>query len=63
MMGEVMADWRAGVNGYLGFRFRNPQTGRLNYGYAELRTTASKGFPMTLVRYHYNKAGNPITIP
>ncbi|MFB9067465.1 DUF11 domain-containing protein [Pseudofulvimonas gallinarii] len=62
-MSVYMADWRAGTHGYLGFRFRNPVTNQINYGYAELDTTSGGGFPMTIVRYWYNSAGNPITIP
>lgn len=62
-MDTYMVDWRAGVHGYLGFRFRNPDTNEINYGYAELDTGPGGGFPMTIVRYWYNKAGNAITIP
>lgn len=63
VMAAYMADWRAGTTGYFGFRFRNPDTNELNYGYVELATTAGGGFPMTIVRYWYNSAGNAITIP
>lgn len=56
------ATWRAGVTGgYLGFRFVN--AGVTNYGYAQINTTAPGGFPATIVRYWYNSAGDPITIP
>lgn len=55
------ATWRAGANGYLGFRFVN--AGVTNYGYAQLNTTAPGGIPATIVRYWYNNAGDPITIP
>jgi lysyl endopeptidase len=58
----AMTDWRAGADGYLGFRFTNGETGEVNYGYAQLQTTAGGGFPMTIVRYWYNRAGDPITI-
>ena len=62
-MTAYMADWRAGTSGHLGFRFTNPQTGQVNYGHALLQTAPGGGFPMTIVRYWYNAAGNPITIP
>lgn len=62
-MAVYMADWRAGTTGYMGFRFRNPNTNQLNYGYVQLQTTAGGGFPMTIVRYWYNSAGNAITVP
>ncbi len=59
----AMADWRAGADGYFGFRFTNPDTGAVNYGYAHLTTVSGGGFPLTIVRYWYNSAGNAITIP
>ena len=59
----AMADWRAGADGYFGFRFTNPDTGEVNYGYAHLTTASGGGFPLTIVRYWYNNAGNAITIP
>ncbi|HEX7769232.1 MAG TPA: hypothetical protein VF422_04300 [Dokdonella sp.] len=59
----LLANWRAGATGYLGFRFLNPSTTTINYGYAQFTTTGATGFPATIVRYVYNSAGNPITIP
>lgn len=65
-----MSDWRSGATGYLGFRFDcsalpAPPANNTCYGWAELQTTAgsSGGYPATIVRYAYNRAGNPITIP
>jgi hypothetical protein len=58
-------NWRQadGVDGYLGFRFNNPaQGGALNYGYARLTTTGTSGYPVTVVSWAYNQAGDPITI-
>ena len=56
------AAFNAGVTGgFLGFRFVN--AGVTNYGYAQFNTTAPGGFPATVVRYWYNNAGDPITIP
>ncbi|MGY6630663.1 MAG: hypothetical protein ACXIUL_06590 [Wenzhouxiangella sp.] len=54
---------RAGVDGFLGFRFTNADTGQLNYGYARMTTTGTIGFPMTIVSYAFNSAGGSITIP
>jgi hypothetical protein len=56
------ANFVAGVDGYLGVKFVNEGTGRTNYGYLHLQTTAPNGFPATIVDYCYNKAGDPITI-
>jgi hypothetical protein len=67
---DIAAAWRSldGVDAYLGFRFLNPHSGRINYGYAHLVTAASTsspptGFPATIVSYTYDKHGNAITIP
>jgi hypothetical protein len=61
--GADYSDWRAGSDGYLGFRFACAAPGGFCYGYAHLTTTAGNGFPATLVRYFYNSTGDPITIP
>lgn len=57
--------WRSslGVDGYLGFKFENPDTGEINYGYAHIVTGPDDGFPATLVSYAFNRLGEPITIP
>jgi hypothetical protein len=55
-------NWR-GVTGYIGLYFRNEDTGTFNYGYVELQTSAGTGLPLTITRYVYNSAGDPITIP
>jgi hypothetical protein len=56
-----------GVDAYLGFRFLNSVSGRINYGYAHLITSGADpvatGFPATLVGYVYNQRGDAITIP
>jgi subtilisin family serine protease len=60
------ANWRnaAGVDGYMGFRFVNPATTEVNYGYARITTGPSAtGFPATIVSYAFNQVGDPITIP
>lgn len=58
-------NWRqaGGVDGYLGFRFTNTDTGEVNYGYVHLTTVGTEGFPATVLGYAYNRAGDPITIP
>ncbi|MGN6519014.1 MAG: BACON domain-containing protein [Dokdonella sp.] len=59
--------WRAGADGYLGFRFDCSSLGTSTtgtcYGYAHMTTTATTGFPGTLVQYWYDKSGADITIP
>jgi len=57
------ANWRAGVDGYLGFRYVDPTSGRLRYGYARLRTTAPTGYPAELVEFSVNLSGAAVTIP
>jgi len=57
------ATWRAGVDGYLGFRFVNTNTGLVTYGYARLRTTAPSGYPATLLSIGYNLTGKEVIIP
>lgn len=59
------ANWRqpGNVDGYLGFRFQNPATSQINYGYVRITTTGTTGHPATIVSWAYNSAGNPITIP
>lgn len=60
------ANWHQplGVEGYLGFVFENPdQGGAINYGYARIVTENLAGFPLTIVGWAYNQAGDPITIP
>ncbi len=46
---------------YVGIKFMNEGTGLVNYGYAQLQTTAPGGFPATIVRYVYENTGAPIT--
>ena len=46
----------------VGFRFTNEATATLNYGYAQLSTTATTGFPATIIRYVYENTGAAITI-
>lgn len=57
-------NWRqaSGVDGYLGFRFVNPATSEVNYGYVHLILTGTTGHPATIVGWSYNQVGDPITI-
>jgi hypothetical protein len=60
--------WSAagGVNGYLGFRFKNPETGVANYGYVRMDNvgaTGTTGLPARIVSYAYDSSGAAITIP
>jgi hypothetical protein len=64
------APWHAaaGLDAYVGFRFLNSDTGRVNYGYAHLVASAQNtptptGFPATIVGFAYNQRGDAITIP
>ncbi len=53
--------WRAGADGYLGFRFACTTASQC-YGYARLTTTGPNGFPGTLGDYCYQPSGEAITI-
>ena len=60
------AAWRSadGVDAYLGFRFFDPRTGLVDYGYAHLVTgPGASGFPATITGYAYDRRGQAITIP
>jgi hypothetical protein len=65
------APWQSpdGLDAYVGFRFLNSGTGRINYGYAHLITSPQSppapatGFPATIVSFAYNRRGDAITIP
>lgn len=66
--GTAVWDTADGLDAYVGFRFLNSESGRINYGYAHLITSASSaqsptGFPATIVGYAYNRRGDAITIP
>ena len=56
------ANWRAGADAYLGFRFVNA-SGRINYGYARIRSTAPTGYPVEVVDVGVNITGLAVTIP
>lgn len=61
--GSPSAHWWPGRDAYIGFRFRNRQTHRLNYGYLHVVTSAPHGHPVTLVDYAFDTTGAGITIP
>jgi len=46
---------------YVGLRFLNEATGILNYGWALMSTTASNGFPASVLAYGYENTGLSIT--
>lgn len=48
--------------GYLGMQFFNEATGAINYGWVQITTTATTGFPATIVRYAYDNTGAAITV-
>ena len=54
---------RATATQNVGIKFANEATGAVNYGYAEVQTTAPGGFPATITRYVYDDAGAAIVIP
>lgn len=57
------ANWRNGADGYLGFRYVNPDSGLVTYGYARIRSTAPTGYPLELIDFGVNLTGEAITIP
>jgi hypothetical protein len=60
---QAASSFRVTQDAFMGFRFFNETTSATNYGYAELSTTATNGYPATLVHYVYENTGAPITIP
>ncbi len=46
----------------LGFRFFNEGTGATDYGYMTMQTTATSGFPATILSWSYDDTGAPITV-
>ena len=62
-------EWLAGTDGYVGVRFNcdgrqtYPVATTVCYGYVHFTTTATNGFPATLIDYSYDGDGNAITIP
>ncbi|MCB1642683.1 MAG: VCBS repeat-containing protein, partial [Xanthomonadales bacterium] len=57
------ANWRAGADGYLGFRYVNADSGLVTYGYAHIRSTAPTGFPIEVLDVGVNLTGQAVTIP
>lgn len=56
------ANWQvAGTGGFLGIRFNNEATSTLNYGWLQLDTGASGGFPATINQYCYDNTGAQIS--
>jgi len=49
------------TSNYLGFRFFNEATSAINYGWALIQSTATTGFPATIVQYCYQNDGTQIT--
>ncbi|HEX7769691.1 MAG TPA: S8 family serine peptidase, partial [Dokdonella sp.] len=56
----AMTSFRAGVDGYLGFRYECAEG--TCYGYAHFTTTAATGYPATLVDYCHDTSGAAVTI-
>ncbi|RYD16983.1 MAG: hypothetical protein EOP90_03260, partial [Lysobacteraceae bacterium] len=56
----AMTDFRAGVNGYLGFRYEC--AAGTCYGYAHFTTTSATGYPATLIDYCHDTSGAAVTI-
>ena len=48
-----------GIN-FVGLRFQNEMTGQLNYGWARLNSTATSGFPLSILGYAYENTGAAI---
>jgi hypothetical protein len=54
-------NWQASNTGnYLGVRFLNEATTAINFGWLQLNTTATNGFPATIVSYCYQNDGTGI---
>jgi hypothetical protein len=53
----------AASGSYVGFRFMNESTGVLNYGWLQLTTGATAGFPAAIIGYAYENNGGSITTP
>ncbi len=47
---------------YAGIEFQNDTTGATNYGWVELATTGTTGFPASIVGYAYDNAGGAIVV-
>src|SRR5690606_39478576 len=56
----AMTSFRAGADGYLGFRYEC--AAGTCYGYAHFPTTAATGYPATLVDYCHDTSGAGVTI-
>lgn len=56
------AAFQAGGLNYLGIRFTNENTGAVNYGWVLLSSTASTGFPLSIVGYAYENTGAGIQV-
>jgi hypothetical protein len=55
-------NWQATQTGkYLGVRFFNENTSTINFGWLQLNTTATSGFPATISQYCYQTDGTAIT--
>jgi len=59
---SASANFRTTGTHILGFRFLNEATGVLNYGYLRISTTATTGFPATVLSYSYENNGGAITV-
>ncbi len=46
---------------YLGLKFVNTTTSAVNYGWIQFQTTATTGFPATILGYAYENTGGAIT--
>ncbi len=57
---KLMTNWLGGADGYVGVAFENESTSSLNYGWLHLTTTASLGYPATLVDYCYDPTGDAV---
>ena len=57
----TMANFRAGeTGGYLGIKFLNEATGATDYGWVQLSTTGTTGFPATITGYAFQNDGTAI---
>ena len=64
VVGTVGTPFRTTGTNYVGVRFTNEAGGTLHYGYAEITTTATTGFPAVVTRFVWDNTPNAaVTIP
>jgi hypothetical protein len=55
--------WQSGTSAYLGVRFQNETGAATTYGWIELASSATLGFPATIIGWCFEDSGAAITTP